>query len=225
MTSFGLLILLAVAAYLVAFLFDTMLRWFTFVPYMNCMASSGIHIGVLQVKWYTTSLNRLFSRMGTWRPSLLRLWFVVGAWVSAILIIPAMVLLVRTLIANIVLLANYDDDSGTKSKDQIVLQPVVPGNDSHKSVKEIISIMIFFLHRHQLASWRAGILLYHPTSLQCDPRSRSCSFRSQSRCQGPWIRDVCPFHTSSGLCRSPHRPALGSKTIQTATGVCCRCLA
>ncbi len=78
----------------------------------------------VQLKWTTQRLNRIFSRIGTWRPRLLKAWFSLGAVVSILLVLPSMVLLVKTLFGALL----PKDTAGTEgSQDRVVLQPVLPG--------------------------------------------------------------------------------------------------
>ena len=143
-SSFGLLLTIVGVVYGVLFFFDTLMKSCMNYPYIYFLRVSGIELKFLQVKWYTQSLNRLFSRLGTWRPGLLHMWFTTGSYVAALLVIPAMILLVKTLLSGIFKRSGsgaLDEDPGvsgvtdgaaakaSSSDDHqgVVLQPVLPG--------------------------------------------------------------------------------------------------
>jgi len=113
-------------AYGLLFILDALMRAFDFLPYIVAVSNAGIDVRLFQVRWYTKSFNRVFVKMGRFKPNLLRLWFLVGAWVSALLLIPAMVLLVQTLVNNLVQV--FGSESAVEQQGTvIVLQPVLPG--------------------------------------------------------------------------------------------------
>ena len=87
-------------------------------------SSRTFEVKLFQVKLYTQAFNRTFSRLGTWRPCLLNSWFSSGAVASVLLILPSLVLLVKTL-CDAVFISSEDAD-GAHSQ-AIVLQPVLPG--------------------------------------------------------------------------------------------------
>ena len=90
-----------VVVYLVLYVIDSCLKKCWTYPYVIFVQKSGFEIRLFQLKWYTFSFNRIFSRIGTWRPGILRVWFTAGAWVSAFLVFPALILLLKTLISAI----------------------------------------------------------------------------------------------------------------------------
>lgn len=113
-------------AYGLLFILDALMRAFDFLPYIVAVSNAGIDVRLFQVRWYTKSFNRVFVKMGRFKPNLLRLWFLVGAWVSALLLIPAMVFLVQTLVNNLVQV--FGSESAVEQQGTvIVLQPVLPG--------------------------------------------------------------------------------------------------
>ena len=91
----------------------------------DLLPRNGLEVKLFQLKYYTTSFNRPFSRLGTWKPGLLDRWFTAGAVISALLLIPSLVLLVKTLIG-----ACFGGGSAPvngDNNDRFVLQPVLPG--------------------------------------------------------------------------------------------------
>ena len=102
MLTFGVLLIGLGCAYGLLFILDALMRAFDFLPYTVAVSNAGIDVRLFQIRWYTKSFNRLFVKIGRFKPNLLRLWFLIGAWVSALLLIPAMVLLVQTLVNNLV---------------------------------------------------------------------------------------------------------------------------
>ncbi|CAB4054669.1 Dynactin subunit 5 [Lepeophtheirus salmonis] len=78
---------------------------------------------LFQFRWYGEGkFYRLIYRLGNWRP--IKTWFVIGAYVSALLVIPSMVLLVKTLIESWTFEREGKSDSARQS---MILQPVLPG--------------------------------------------------------------------------------------------------
>ncbi len=126
MSPFSQLLAVLAAVYGLLYLFDLMLRSFEFLPYVHALSSAGLELRLFQVRWYTKALNRVFTRIGRCKPGLMHAWFAVGAWVSALLLIPAMVLLVQTLVSQVVSLAGSEGGSASDGGG-VVLQPVLPG--------------------------------------------------------------------------------------------------
>ena len=69
---------------------------------LSFLQSFGVEISLFQIKWFTQRFNRFFLKCGNWHRNLVVSWFTVGAFVSCLLILPSMMLLVRTLINNLV---------------------------------------------------------------------------------------------------------------------------
>jgi S2P endopeptidase len=126
MSPFFILLVVLAAIYGFIYVFDALMRSFDFSPYPYTLSRLGVEIKLFQVRWYTTGLNRLFTRIGSIRPNFWNLWFSLGAWVSALLIVPAMFLLVQTLVTNLISLFGSEVWEEQPS-DRIVLQPVLPG--------------------------------------------------------------------------------------------------
>eukprot|EP00096_Caligus_rogercresseyi_P011086 TRINITY_DN4261_c0_g2_i1.p1 TRINITY_DN4261_c0_g2~~TRINITY_DN4261_c0_g2_i1.p1 ORF type:complete len:481 (-),score=127.64 TRINITY_DN4261_c0_g2_i1:5-1447(-) len=93
--------------------------------YERLLTELGLEVRPFQLRWYGEGrLARLIIKMGNWRH--VRLWFVTGAYVSALLVIPSMVLLVKTLVETIQRKTG-DQEGGEQQKQSIILQPVLPG--------------------------------------------------------------------------------------------------
>lgn len=61
------LVVCVLVFYALLFIFDALLRSFQFYPYFLFLQKLGIEFKILQIKWNSTALNRVFTRMGTWR--------------------------------------------------------------------------------------------------------------------------------------------------------------
>uniref|UniRef100_A0A0K2TFV5 Membrane-bound transcription factor site-2 protease n=1 Tax=Lepeophtheirus salmonis TaxID=72036 RepID=A0A0K2TFV5_LEPSM len=91
--------------------------------YETALQSIGLELKLFQFRWYGEGkFYRLIYRLGNWRP--IKTWFVIGAYVSALLVIPSMVLLVKTLIESWTFEREGKSDSARQS---MILQPVLPG--------------------------------------------------------------------------------------------------
>jgi len=91
--------------------------WFP-LQYLHLNGTIGLEVSLMQVRWSTNRFNRSLRRFGGSCPGFLSAWFQVGAVVASLLIIPAVYILVSTLV-----------DSLTKDEkeDRVVIQPVLPG--------------------------------------------------------------------------------------------------
>ena len=69
---------------------------------LNFLHGLGVEVGLFQIKWFTPRFNRFFMKCGNWRRNLLTTWYTLGALISCLLILPSMMLLVRTLVSNLV---------------------------------------------------------------------------------------------------------------------------
>jgi len=127
MFAFATLIIVLVCAYGLLYILDALMRAFEFSPYIDAVSKAGIDVGLFQIRWYTKSFNRIFLKTGRFNPNLVRPWFLVGAWVSALLLIPAMVLLVQTLVNNLMQIFGSELAEQESQGTVIVLQPVLPG--------------------------------------------------------------------------------------------------
>jgi hypothetical protein len=71
---------------------------FTSAFYAKILSKNGISINVLHIKWYTVRCNRLFIKISSIKPKLLKIWFNFGVIVSIIGQIASIFLLMYTLI-------------------------------------------------------------------------------------------------------------------------------
>ncbi|XP_074659161.1 membrane-bound transcription factor site-2 protease-like [Tubulanus polymorphus] len=62
------------------YLLDVFLKTnrFTYVWYISFLEKTGLSVSICQLRWFTTSFNRLFVRFGQCRPRFLKCWFNVG---------------------------------------------------------------------------------------------------------------------------------------------------
>lgn len=58
-------------------------------PYLVFMQKTGLSVGPFQLRWYTTSLNRLILKMSFWHPRIQSDWFTFGSWITICLIVPS----------------------------------------------------------------------------------------------------------------------------------------
>lgn len=114
--------------------FFTVLIIFYFVIYLlkcdnklRCLERLGLEVGLFQIKWFTQRFNRLFLRCGNGHKKLIVIWFTIGSIFSVLLILPAMLLLVRTFISNLLWLFEDKAVKTSGDGDSFVLTPVVPG--------------------------------------------------------------------------------------------------
>lgn len=63
-------------------------------PYLLFMEKTGLSVGPLQLRWYTTSLNRLILKMSFWHPKFQTNWFTFGSWITICLIVPSICLVI-----------------------------------------------------------------------------------------------------------------------------------
>jgi hypothetical protein len=88
--------------------FSVLLIFYSLIFVLKCynrlgfLQRCGIEVSLFQIKWFTQRFNRLFLRCGNWHRKAIVVWFSIGAFFSVMLILPAMLLLVRTLISNMV---------------------------------------------------------------------------------------------------------------------------
>ncbi|XP_033112702.1 membrane-bound transcription factor site-2 protease-like isoform X2 [Anneissia japonica] len=84
--------------------------------YCEFQDRNGIQVTVAQVRWYSTCLNRVFLKVGQWKPALTRVWFTAGVWFGIAAMLSSIALLIWTLIK-----------SFSVEKKERVLTPVMPG--------------------------------------------------------------------------------------------------
>lgn len=65
--------------------------------YKDFLENNGVTLSICQVRWYTTRFNRSFAKFGQVQPYMLHLWFSIGIFVGALLMISSVVILCLTL--------------------------------------------------------------------------------------------------------------------------------
>lgn len=85
--------------------------------YLHFLDKTGLSVHICQLRWYSPIFNRIFLRIGQWRPGFLRMWFNVGVLVSLVVMLLS-VFLLSLLVFNTI---------QQKPVDQQVLTPVMPG--------------------------------------------------------------------------------------------------
>lgn len=63
-------------------------------PYLVFMQKTGLSVGPFQLRWYTTSLNRLILKLSFWYPKFQTDWFTFGSWITICLIVPSICLVI-----------------------------------------------------------------------------------------------------------------------------------
>ena len=66
--------------------------------YLQFLDTTGLSVSIGQIRWYTTSFNRLLLRFGQWKARWLQAWFTGGMYFGVVAMFVAVILLVVTLI-------------------------------------------------------------------------------------------------------------------------------
>lgn len=96
------------------------------VPYLALVHKTGLSVGPFQLRWYTTSLNRLILKMSFWHPRFQTCWFTFGSWITICLIVPSICLVIVSsvqLFKKILTEPNNNELSAIQQ--DIILEPVV----------------------------------------------------------------------------------------------------
>ncbi|XP_044139893.1 membrane-bound transcription factor site-2 protease [Bufo gargarizans] len=91
--------------------------------YEEWLSTLGLSISPFHIRWQTTIFNRLFYKLGRWKPYFLYIWFSLGMVFGIFAMFGSMILLGRTLIQT--LHQMMTDTPG--SQNDRMLQVVVPG--------------------------------------------------------------------------------------------------
>jgi len=110
--------------YTALYLVDSAARHYHPLKYSRFCRTSGIEIGLFQVKWFTESFNASLLKFGRSCPHLLSSWFLLGAILASSLIPVAVYILIMNLIRELGLVDGSGDGS---NGDQLVIQPILPG--------------------------------------------------------------------------------------------------
>ncbi|XP_020386760.1 membrane-bound transcription factor site-2 protease [Rhincodon typus] len=102
--------------------------------YEEWLTNHGISIAPFHARWQTAAFNRLFMKLGRWKPQLLYFWFNLGMAFGVISMFVSILLLAKTFSQTLALMTA---ESPTPENERI-LQVVVPG------VNLPISQMVYF---------------------------------------------------------------------------------
>ena len=80
--------------YGVLYFLDSVLKSVIPHKYSKILRWTGIHVGVLQIRWFTQRFNRILEAFGSSCPGFLSAWFLIGAVISSLLILPSFYFLV-----------------------------------------------------------------------------------------------------------------------------------
>ncbi|CAG5125872.1 unnamed protein product [Candidula unifasciata] len=86
-------------------------------PYLSFLDKTGLCISICQFRWYTCIFNRIFLRIGQWRPRFMRIWFTLGVFFSLLAMLVSIFLL-SLLVLNTIRQSPVEHQ---------VLTPVMPG--------------------------------------------------------------------------------------------------
>ncbi|CAH1798451.1 unnamed protein product [Owenia fusiformis] len=114
-TGFALLLGFWASLYLLDVFLKTHVHFSRY--YISFLGKSGLSVSILQLRWYTTCFNRLFLRLGQWRPQFLRIWFTAGV-VFGLFAMMLSVFLLSLMVYNTL---------SRQPVEQQVLTPVMPG--------------------------------------------------------------------------------------------------
>ncbi|KAK2146624.1 hypothetical protein LSH36_594g02052 [Paralvinella palmiformis] len=85
--------------------------------YLRFLTHTGLSVSIGQIRWYTSCFNRMFVRIGSWKPNYLKIWFTLGVCFGLVAMLLS-VFLLSLLVLNTL---------GKKPVEQQVLTPVMPG--------------------------------------------------------------------------------------------------
>uniref|UniRef100_UPI00398F188F membrane-bound transcription factor site-2 protease n=1 Tax=Pristiophorus japonicus TaxID=55135 RepID=UPI00398F188F len=102
--------------------------------YEEWLANHGISIAPFHIRWQTALFNRLFLKLGRWKPQFLYFWFSLGMVFGVVSMFVSMMLLAKTLSQTLALMTA----ESPSAENERILQVVVPG------VNLPISQMIYF---------------------------------------------------------------------------------
>jgi len=94
-------------------------------PYLVFMQKTGLSIGPFQLKWFTTSLNRLILKMSFWNPKLQTNWFTFGSWITICLIVPSICLVIVSSVQLCKTIFIEPSVESSMTQQEMFLEPVV----------------------------------------------------------------------------------------------------
>lgn len=93
---------------------------------MMLIQRTGLSVGPLNLRWYTTSLNRLILKMSFWQPKFQTNWFTFGSWITICLIIPSICLVfVSSVQLCKKIFTEPTSELSNNQQDTLILEPIV----------------------------------------------------------------------------------------------------
>ncbi|XP_055500695.1 membrane-bound transcription factor site-2 protease isoform X2 [Leucoraja erinacea] len=93
------------------------------VWYEEFLTKFGISIAPFHIRWQSTFFNRLFLKLGRWKPQFLHIWFNLGMGFGVVFMFISIILLTKTLSQTLALMSA----DSPAAENQRILQVVVPG--------------------------------------------------------------------------------------------------
>lgn len=109
-------------------------------PYLTFLQKTGLSVGPFQLRWYTTSLNRLVLKMSFWNPKLQTNWFTIGSWITICLIVPSVCLVIMSSAQLCKKIFTEPTNESAMSQQETFLEPVV--SNPH-NILVLFNIIIF----------------------------------------------------------------------------------
>lgn len=94
-------------------------------PYLVFMEKTGLSFKPFQLRWYTTSLNRIILKMSLWHPKFLANWFTFGSWITICLIVPSVCLIILTSAQLCEKIFREPTNEPSTNQQNIFLEPIV----------------------------------------------------------------------------------------------------
>lgn len=94
-------------------------------PYLVFMQNTGLSVGLFQLRWYTTSLNRLILKLSFWYPKFQTNWFTFGSWITICLIVPCICLVIVSSVQLCKKVFTEPINEPLTNQQEIFLEPIV----------------------------------------------------------------------------------------------------
>lgn len=95
------------------------------VPYLLFVQKTGLSVGPFQLRWYTTSLNRLILKMSFWHPRFQTYWFTFGSWLTICLIVPSVCLVIVSSVQLCQKIFTEPTNEPSANQQDVILKPIV----------------------------------------------------------------------------------------------------
>lgn len=89
------------------------------------MQKTGLSVGPFQLRWYTTSLNRLILKMSFWHPKFQTNWFIFGSWITICLIVPSICLVIVSSVQLCKQIFTEHSNEPLINQQDAILEPIV----------------------------------------------------------------------------------------------------